>query len=369
MKSYLQKSPIPFKYVVLAMLALALLLAAQTGSMFIRGEGLEVDITGHTILLFCKYLLWALYIPLISSVIQTYRGSQDTKARIIGTGLLYTILITLSHAIISNAIYILIIWLVIDIGAAQTNLDEFILYIIPITLSRVIDFVAIVGVLISVTFYNTYNEKKLQIAELETQLKAIELSAIRNQISPHFLFNSLNTISALMDQDINQAQRVLGKVSRLLRALLEKSKKHSIPFAEEIEIVKNYLEIEKERFYDRLEISYDIRDGIDDYEVPYLIIQPLVENCIKHSVSKSSELVKLEIECKIENERLYIRVWDNGEGVSNTENLISKGGVGLSSISGRLKGVYGDNSSLIINSEASRFFEIILRFPANKIKP
>lgn len=366
MKSYLQKSPIPFKYVLLAMLALSLLLAAQTGSMYIRGEGFDFDITGHTILLFCKYLLWAFYIPWISGLIKSFRTRKQNKAKVIGTGLLYTILITLSHAILSNAVYILIIWLVVDIGAAQTSLNEVIIYILPITLSRVIDFVAIVGVLLSVTFYNTYNEKKIQIAELETQLKATELSAIRNQISPHFLFNSLNTISALMDQDINQAQRVLGKVSRLLRALLEKSKKDSIPFSEELQIVKDYLEIERERFYDRLEVNYDIQDGIEGFKVPYLIIQPLVENCIKHSVSKSSDSVRLEISCGLEDDKLLIQVRDNGQGVTSTENLIEKGGVGLSSISNRLKGLYGDSSSLTIKSEANQFFEVSLSFPGHK---
>ena len=363
MKSFFQKSPLPFKYVLIASTALALLLASEAGALFIRTENAGFNVTGHTVLTFCKYLLWAFYVPFMYQLVIQYQtqslGKVSKFSRLLG----YSMLIAISHSIISNALYSFIIWVFSNADLATTSFQEYIAYSIPITLSRFIDIGILFGALLTIDVYRKFNEKKVQVAELESQLKNAELAAIRNQLNPHFLFNTLNTISALMDQDTEKAQDMLAKVASLLRTGLDATHKQFVTLDDEMKFIKTYLAIEQERFNDKLDIHYRINDNTLGFQVPYLILQPLVENAIKHSIAYQTEKGIIRISSEIKDQHLRLEVYDNGRGSSQTYDEMVSSGVGVKSIYERLKALYNDQASLSIETREREHFTITISIP------
>jgi hypothetical protein len=200
-------------------------------------------------------------------------------------------------------------------------------------------------------------EKELARLALESQL-----SALRAQINPHFLFNALNSISALVYYDPELAEKAVMKLSDVFRYTLESSKENLAFFEKEINMVKNYLEIEKIRFGDRLNFTIHVQDAdCNTWLVPTLLLQTIVENCIKHGISKiiHAGVVTINAYIELETDRLIVVIYDNGPGIDL--NRI-KASTGLKNTLERLERLYNRND-LIIFENTGQGTQVTLRLP------
>jgi two-component system, LytTR family, sensor kinase len=199
----------------------------------------------------------------------------------------------------------------------------------------------LVGAMQAVRLARTARERDRRAIRLEAQLSEARLLALREQLQPHFLFNALNSVSVLMHEDIEAADRVLVQLSGLLRRALESSAAQEVPLREEMAFLEAYLAIEQTRFTDRLSCRVDIAPDVLDARVQSLILQPLVENAVRHGLERSASPCRIEIAAERRDGRLHLSVRDDGPGLSPG----AAEGVGLSNTRSRLELLYGDAHS------------------------
>lgn len=203
-----------------------------------------------------------------------------------------------------------------------------------------------------IIYYTNFQEKILKESELKALVKESELKTLKYQINPHFVFNSLNSISSLTITSPKSAQEMTIKLSNFLRYTLSKNEKQKHKLKEEINNVKLYLDIEKIRFNDKFEYIESLSDECKEIEVPSMILQPLFENAIKHGVYESVDEVKIKLICKSEDDYLKITV----ENEFDPEAISKKGeGIGLSNIQNRLKLIYNQDNLLTIRKSGHTF--------------
>jgi sensor histidine kinase YesM len=220
----------------------------------------------------------------------------------------------------------------------------------------------IVSVSHALDYYRRYRERELRASELERNLTAAKLKTLQMQLNPHFLFNTLHAISALMHKDVNAADRMISRLSDLLRRALDSSESQEVRLRQELDFLRQYLEIEQTRFGDRLEVGFEIADGISDFLVPNLILQPLVENAIKHGIEPRARHGILQISARMEKGRLALEVRDNGGGLS--KDYAER--IGLANTRSRLRQLYGDDHAFEIQTVASGGVAVTIRIPAAK---
>jgi signal transduction histidine kinase len=186
-----------------------------------------------------------------------------------------------------------------------------------------------------------------QAAQLQAQLADARLAALRTQLNPHFLFNTLHAVSALVERDPRGVRRMIARLSELLRTTLDGAEEQEVPLSQELTFTHRYLDIMQIRFQGRLTIESRVDPGVLDALVPNLILQPLVENAIKHGVSKIDDAGRIEIHARREGERLILCVRDNGPAVDDVV-LRAGEGVGLRNTRERLSELYGTEQSLML---------------------
>ncbi len=217
-------------------------------------------------------------------------------------------------------------------------------------LSNVVDdimfvYVPILLLAYSILYYRQYRERELRTSQLQAQLEKAKLQALKNQLQPHFLFNTLNSISALMLTNVVAADRMITLLGDLLRVSLETASTQMTTLARELEFLTCYIEIEKVRFEERLAVVFDVAPETLDASVPHLLLQPLVDNAIKHGISRRTAGGEIRISARQDHADLHLEVTDNGPGVSNSA-YISQPGVGLRITRERLETIYGPEQSL-----------------------
>jgi LytS/YehU family sensor histidine kinase len=185
------------------------------------------------------------------------------------------------------------------------------------------------------------------------------------QIHPHFLFNTLNSISALLHKDLEAADRMIARLGDFLRLTLRRSDAQTVDFGQELEFLRCYLDIEYIRFQDRLSVDMEIEPQALGVQVPNLILQPIVENAIRHGIARQTIAGRLTIRAFKRQDRLIMQVEDNGPGLENGKpfgNL--SGGIGLSNTRARLQQFYGQDYDLEIANAAARGVVVTLDIPA-----
>ena len=207
-------------------------------------------------------------------------------------------------------------------------------------------YAAAVGVRHALVYHRAARDREVRAAELETRLVEAQLQALRMQLNPHFLFNTLHAVSTLVERDPQGVRRMIARLSTLLRYTLERSAVQEVPLHQELAFLRDYLEIQQIRFQGRIEVVESIEYGLHDALVPNLILQPLVENAVKHGVSKTEGTGRIEIAARRAGECLYLSVTDNGPGLTGAPPTDLDGGVGLANTRGRLEGLYGDAQAL-----------------------
>jgi two-component system LytT family sensor kinase len=225
---------------------------------------------------------------------------------------------------------------------------------------------ALVGIEHSLFYFRQVREREMQAAQLNAQLSEARLNALQMQLNPHFLFNSLNAITVLVrDKDTESASRMLELLSDVLRQVLRSDTTHEISLSKELEFIRRYLEIEQVRFSDRLRPHIHVSAEVSKALVPVFLLQPLVENAIRHGIAVRADAGLLEITAKCEGEQLILTVRDDGatEPPSSQENASRGEGIGLANIRARLRTLYEEAAALETGFRDQGGFVAIVRLP------
>jgi signal transduction histidine kinase len=225
-------------------------------------------------------------------------------------------------------------------------------------------YIPIMVVAHAVLYYTRYRYRELRSVQLQAQLSDARLLALKTQLQPHFLFNTLHSISSLMLRDVRSADTMIARLSDLLRMSLEDTAEHVTSLKREMEFTQAYLEIEKIRFGDRLSVAFDVPPRMLDLLVPQCLLQPLVENSIKHGISKRSAGGEITVRASTVGDRVLLSVKDNGP---DNAPLIGDRpiclGLGLKATRERLQTLYGENQELNLNFLSDGQVEVSILIP------
>ena len=224
-------------------------------------------------------------------------------------------------------------------------------------LFQVVIYVLVLGVFEALALYRHDRER-------EERLAHARLRALQFQLQPHFLFNTLHAISSLMDEDVAAARRMIARLSDLLRASLD-AERPVVPLRQELETARRYLEIEEVRFEDRLRVTWEVDPDVLDAEVPHLVLQPLLENAIRHGVSRLIDAGCLTVRARNHQGVVEVLVDDDGPGLSarGDGGPDPTNGIGLSNTRARLAALYGAAASLELCALQPRGARAIVRLP------
>lgn len=216
-----------------------------------------------------------------------------------------------------------------------------------------------------INFYIIVEQQADQMAALETQATSAQLAMLRYQLNPHFLFNTLNSISTLvLLKQTERANAMLSRLSSFLRYTLVYEPTAQVTLAQEVETLKLYLEIEKMRFEDRLRPNFTIDPAVAKARLPSLLLQPLVENAIKYAVTPKEDGADIDVQARLIGERVHIVVSDTGDGLNDGAPRPSEStGVGLANIRDRLAQAYGEDQSIEFSSQPNGGFSVVIDIP------
>jgi two-component system LytT family sensor kinase len=291
------------------------------------------------VVLNCAYwYTWALFTPPIVWLSQRFRFERQGLIRTIAVHLPSVLLFSLAHiGAMQAAQWYLVtseggvfLWWQEAQRAALINLDW-----------EMMTYWTIVGLSHALLYYRESRDRALRASQLETRLIEAQLKTLQQQLQPHFLFNTLNSISVLMHRDVAAADRTLIRLSDLLRLTLERLGERSITLAAELDFLRKYLEIERTRFADRLKVRFSVADEALDAMVPTLLLQPLVENAIKHGVARRAGPGHIDVTARREQDKLWIEIRDDGVGLSEDGLTALHKGIGVSTTRRRLQHQFG----------------------------
>lgn len=275
----------------------------------------------------------------------------------------FSLLIPFAHEFFTTLIYFSLL-ASLNIFYFQPDTWELIQAAFPgVFIGRIVEFWIIYGLFAAFDYYKKYKDKQAELGRIEAQLNRTKLEVLKMQLQPHFLFNALNTISSLMDIDVKKAQQVTARLGDLLRGILEHDSRVFVTLEEELGYVRTYLEIEHVRFEDRLSYRFEIEEDISGHQVPLLIVQPLVENAIKHGVAMVSCPVTILVKAFREGSVLVVQVKDDGKGCDAEQVDVFSKGIVLQNTRGRLKEQHKGQASMKVDCQPGKGFEVILRIP------
>lgn len=297
-----------------------------------------------------EYLLWLLVTPGIFWLTSRYTFDRGTFRHDLGIHLLAVIIVTIAMQAYSHFSFLHFIWdgrrpslAFLDSLTAFLFIDELMIYL----------FVAAVGFARNYFFrYRKHLEETVHLREdaalLQTQLAEARLQALRMQLNPHFLFNTLNTVSVLVEKNPKGVRKMISLLSDLLRYTLEDENMTEVPLHQELKFLRSYFQIQEIRFQGKLEFKEEIEESVEQALVPSLILQPLAENAIKHGVSRLVGQGRILLKIWRVGKILYLSIRDNGPGLGTSNE--NGTGIGLRNTRGRLTEIYGDQASLVIET-------------------
>jgi len=324
------------------------LFQASQGMFFWTLEGKQVPWSTTLIRGVADWYVWALWTPLVFWLSRRYPLEHPRVASR-----------TILHGAMSVLLADLTILLMLPVcqwtqppGTFMRTADDVLRWLFTVHFILYLwIYWAIVGLSHAVSYYRKFQERQLRASQLEARLAQARLQVLKMQLHPHFLFNTLNAISALMHQDVELADRMIAQLGRLLRLSLENEGAQEVPLGQELDFVQAYLEIEQARLGPRLTVATEIDPETFEARIPNLILQPLVENAIRHGIAPRPEGGKLTIRSQRNDGQLRLEIEDDGPG------LAAKGlpheGIGLSNTRRRLKQLYAEQHRLEFDSGTS----------------
>ncbi|WP_298903813.1 sensor histidine kinase [uncultured Psychroserpens sp.] len=346
------KTDIPKKYIyIIALLFMVTVIMQINSTEQITNTGFFI----RRIVLFSSiYFLWALLLDYINALVKSFEKERSVLIQVIER-LVSLVLLVLFNLVITNVIYYVVPLIFKSMTVTDVYLD-FQPYILKSIIIRCID-VIIIGFILKVVYgYQSLQKQKLQVVSLENQLHISQLETLRNQLDPHFLFNTLHTLNTLIGYDDKKARSMVIKITNLLRKILDKRDRQLITFDEEIDYFKNYLEIEEERFHDRLEIQINVEDVTREIMVPTLILQPLIENAFKHGIGQLEGKGTIKLKAFRKDNNFIISLSNT---INNKSNVSISTKFGLKNLDMRLQQVYGDNYILDTKEGIEDYIAII----------
>jgi two-component system LytT family sensor kinase len=293
-----------------------------------------------------EWYAWALLSPIILRACRTFdftaRPWRTVFAHLVcgaGASLLHCCVLTTGARIEAQ---------VLQTGYSWPGLFKFILA--NHFHENALTYAAIVSAWYALDYYTRFREREHRTAELEAHLAQARLQALKTQLHPHFLFNTLNGIAALIYDEPKAAHRMLARLSELLRMSLQDEGAHEVTLRSELEFSRRYLELEQIRFGDRLTVKLDIAPETLEAYVPNLILQPLLENAIKHAIAPFSTQGQISVCSRRDQDMLQLSVTDNGPGLSASNGAEGLSGIGLSNTQARLKELYGSKHRVEFNN-------------------
>ena len=315
------------------------------------------------------WLLWSIWSQLILSLVDRVR---------LGAGRMWTWFgVHLAASVAICAINLLALaWLDHAFGTlGQVTSYAFAIRLVVVNHLdvQVVLYWAVLGAAYMVEFVRRYRERDRAAAELEQKLALTQLDALRMQLNPHFLFNALNSVTELMEEDVRTAQRTLTRVADLLRLSLRSAASSTIPLWQEIELVELYLHIARVRYGTGLDVDIDVDSSAVDIAVPSFLLQPLVENALKHGLAPGHPDQSIEVRATRAGDTLVLVVEDNGKGLDGlittsgrflaAQPSIDGLGIGLTNTRSRLTMLYGDRYAFLMSNHASGGCRVEIRLP------
>ena len=319
-----------------------------------------------TVWLICAYL-WALLTP---PIIRLARRFPVERGQYLHSTALHLLAGTLFSSL-QLALYVIASqWLLGDASRPFSPLQSFQNILVAEFHTGLLLYWSVLGLCHAYDYYRRYRERErraaqleLEASQLETQLARAQLDALRMQLHPHFLFNTLNTISVLMREDVAAANLMLLRLSDLLRLVLKDAGAHEVSLRREMEFLRSYLEIEQTRFQHRLKVQMEIDADALDARVPNLILQPIVENAIRHGVAPRSTKSTIEIRARRRNGQVELQVRDDGPGMDEARKETAFNGIGLSNTRARLDKLYGAAHSFHLSSPDGGGTQVTITIP------
>jgi two-component system LytT family sensor kinase len=228
-------------------------------------------------------------------------------------------------------------------------------------------YAVLVGLTQSVDYHQRYRDREIAASRLEAQLATARLDLLRMQLNPHFLFSALHDVSGLMRDDVERAERMVRDLCELLRLSLRYAGEPEVPLSEEVGFLRRYLDLEQMRFRDRLEARVDVDPDALDARVPYLILQPLVENAVRNGVTPRVDRGRVEVRGRADGEALVLEVYDDGPGVSPQAR--EREGIELRNTRERLRESYGAAHRFEMTDLAGGGLCVRLELPLRRSQP
>lgn len=306
-------------------------------------EGREASWSAVLLVELSYSMVWALLTPLVLALARRYPIDRGHWSRHVPLHLVLSVITSFVHKIVYGITLGILRSVLLNVPfsweAQFRNLLAFVDY-------GILLYWMVLGLRHALDYYRMYQENALRAATLESQLAQAQLQALKMQLQPHFLFNTLNAISVLVMKNPEKARKTVGWLSDLLRLTLEQGSTHEVRLATELKFLDRYLAIEKTRFADRLTVRLKIDRDSTDAQVPALILQPLVENAIKHGVARRRGRTCIEITARRDDSKLILAVRNESQTSTHSQGGVLKEGVGLSNTRARLERLYGSLSSL-----------------------
>lgn len=316
----------------------------------------------YAALQFPRWMSWALVTPLIFALARRYPLRTP--------GLAKALLIHFVAAMVISAA-IEALWLQATLALSRRlNPGEVIgipmaVIVSTTVLSRILGalftYAAVLGVAIALQYQRRLREREVIAAELQAQLAQAQVHALKMQVHPHFLFNTLHAVTVLIREDPATAVRMVTRLGDMLRLTLSRAQSAEVSLRSELEILTQYLEIEQIRFQDRLEVNYAVDAAVLDAQVPDLVLQPLAENAIKHGIGTRAGRGTIEIKASRTGSWLVVEVVDDGTGLKRDQEL--REGVGLATTRERLERMYGSEHEFTLASVESGGCVARIRIP------
>lgn len=309
---------------------------------------------------FC--LQWGLLTPLVLSLTERFRLDAVRFRRNISFHFFFGLII----AFLQQAVYVLITDFVDNGFTFTRSLTGYIPSVIGFFEYGVLMYWAIVFFYHAAEYYRRYQQEEKQSSELRSQLAEAQLHSLKTQLQPHFLFNTLNAISVLVKKEPALAQKMIIRLSDLLRVSLERGNENEVPLSDEMKMLETYLEIEKVRFGERLSVTTQIEPETVSIRVPTFILQPLAENAIRHGIAQRSGKGWISVSSSLRDGLLSVSISDGGERPKKKKDVTSGLGVGLENSRQRLLQLYGNRSSLTLSENDRNGFTCIITIPVRR---
>jgi signal transduction histidine kinase len=314
---------------------------------------------------FLYWYVWAALTPLVIWIARHFDVERSNWPRTLSALIGFGLLIAPLQGAIETGIALLIEWRILHATAAELARRRQLMarLILIETFGNFIIYFLIVGGVYAYDYYQKYREREMRSLDLEGRLAQAELQNLKMQLHPHFLFNTLHTISVLMMRNVEAANQMLIRLSDLLRITLDSIGTEEVSLKQELDFLRGYLEIEQTRFQDRLTVKMDVDPATLDARVPNLILQPLVENAIRHGIASRPDEGLIVIRATLMDKTLCLQVRDNGPGLSSEDLASLNQGVGLTNTQARLRQLYGSSHRFEISTASEGGLAVTVNLP------